>query len=169
MPIPVLYGIFDFEGGRPQLVAMKEDMARRYANNIRLLRLAKTWSELKAGMHEEDYRSLCQDFLDNQDDAFYDEDGTERSEPDGDIAFDNSFIDSEYGYETWIVDPLADMVHWVPKEIQDYLGSVEPADMFCNHRLDLNPKIERWIINAFAKNGYTARRDDAAVAAAFDY
>ena len=51
---------------------MKEDDAVRRANNIRLLQSATTWRELKLGMTPDDYREMCDDFLADQDEAFYD-------------------------------------------------------------------------------------------------
>ncbi len=81
----------------------------------------------------------------------------------------SKFIESECGFDSWYIDPLADMTHWIPDEIQNSYGSLSSGGMGVDVQLSLNPKFEDQIRRDLAAHGYWAVRDDDLVMATFEW
>jgi len=165
--IRVIYGLFDFEA--PQLIAVVESEAIRRATNIDALHTARTWFELKGRLSPTDFKGLCDDLRESEYEAFLSPEGFDIEVPPEDALFDRSYVESEHCFDTWFIDPLADMVRWVPQEIQDYFGELGPGGMGTDRQLVLDSGRETWIVKAFADNGYEAVRNDELVQATFEW
>ena len=166
--IRVVYGIYEFEDFEDgQVIAIKESEAIRRATNIEVLHTARTWAEVKAHLPPEDFSLLCEQF--EGDDILFDADGNELEEPPGETVFDRQFIESEYGFDTWYIDQLADMAQWIPDEIQRIYGHLDSGGMGVDTQLSLDPKFEDQIRSELAAHGYWAVRDDDLVSATFEW
>lgn len=128
------------------LVFLAQEEAVKLARLHEALQTSTTWSEFKTKVSQDVYEETLE---------LLDEEGPE---PDPESDFLAGRIP---GYEEgdWPSWPAQDMLHWIPKDVQERFGSAEPSAISGDSLL-LPPEKEDEIVSAMEAHGYACSSND---------
>lgn len=137
------------------LVFMGEQKAHEHVAIHGALESASTWGELRDKLPGDAHPQMLA-LLDGGDDEL----------PDDADVFDAGEF-GPYADGDWPPWPAQRMLDWVPDRVRA-LGSSEPS-VINGDFLELDPALEHKLVEVFADEGFTCRRDDALVRRASGY
>jgi hypothetical protein len=124
---------------------------------------ATTWGEFQAKVSAEVYEEVLKRI------AQWHEDVEGTHVPQSTDAFDPDYIPG-YADSDWPAFPPAEMLEWIPKEIQEKYGLVNPgSDPLSRPTLDLPIGSAEEIVAAFERSGYLCISDETLVNKACGY